>query len=678
MARVQENILPFTSDESQFPYMPTGESAPRPPPKTYQATRDEKRRFDFPGRLEQKLAQYNASESTWKRWLFEIISVTISAACMGAIIGLLYRVNNKSLNTWAPALTVITVLSKVASAALILPISEAIGQLKWTWFHGKKSRDAFDFEIFDKASRGAWGSVMLLCRTRGRSLAALGALLTILLLAIDTFFQQVTNLPERWKLEGESFIPSIVRYEPTVQNQYEASIGVPMAVTNNELRRGMVPFFYDQNGTRPLITGNATQAEIPLLCPTGRCEWPPYDTLAVCSACEDISHLLEYGCLMTRMDWIREALGRDLNYTAPKGAACGYFINATSDEPVLMSGFRVSNFTDPVPGETLLMRSLPLVTTLFREPLYGSATINFEHIQYRLLDALIVSSADGTAESVYKKERPVAQECMLTWCVKTLRSSYHDGDYKEEVQEVFINNTKADFPWSIEHIPNSEVTEQSFYPNISIRPPSLPEFMPAFGVSNETFFDITFILDEIFPSMITMANPTAQPFIKIFASHTDKAKWRSFLFSPWLAPNNVAAHLERMAHSITNVIRSDTDSSELIPGSAYARETYVAVQWGWLAFPLAMLILSIVFLVSTIRKTSSDSYEDLGTWKTSAMPALMYSLPKDIQEGVVSTTRPRVMRGKRASKVRIRLLPKQGWRVSGQIIARPPPPPGFF
>ena len=207
----------------------------------------------------------------------------------------------------------------MASAALILPISEAIGQLKWTWFHGKKSRDAFDFEIFDKASRGAWGSFMLLCRTKGKSLAALGALLTILLLAIDTFFQQVTDLPERWKVQGESFIPRIVRYEPILENQYEDDSGVAIALTNNEMRRGMQPFFYNQNGTRPLTTGNATQAEIPLVCPTGRCEWPSYETLGFCSACADVSQLLEYACLTTKMDWIRLAINPKPNETAPRG-----------------------------------------------------------------------------------------------------------------------------------------------------------------------------------------------------------------------------------------------------------------------------------------------------------------------------------------------------------------------
>jgi hypothetical protein len=107
------------------------------------------------------------------------------------------------------------VLAKVASAALILPISEAIGQLKWTWFNGSESKEMIDFEIFDKASRGAWGSFLLLFRTKGRSLAALEAILTLLLLATDTFFQEVIEYPDRWALEHlKSFIPRIVRYEP--------------------------------------------------------------------------------------------------------------------------------------------------------------------------------------------------------------------------------------------------------------------------------------------------------------------------------------------------------------------------------------------------------------------------------------------------------------------------------
>jgi hypothetical protein len=160
---------------------------------------------------------------------------------------------------------------------------------------------------------------MLLCRTKGRSLAALGAVLTVFFLAIDTFFQQVTDLPERWILQGESFIPRSIRYQPKFEDQFESTWDTtPVVQMNSELRRALYPFYYD-HGTQPTIVGNATQAEVPLICPTSKCEWPTYETLAVCSACEDVSHMLEYACLTMKMDWIRNSTGPGTEHTWPNG-----------------------------------------------------------------------------------------------------------------------------------------------------------------------------------------------------------------------------------------------------------------------------------------------------------------------------------------------------------------------
>jgi hypothetical protein len=156
------------------------------------------------------------------------------------------------------ALTINNVLSKVASAALILPISEAIGQLKWTWFNGSRSRDIVDFEIYDKPSRAAWGSFLLLFRTKGRSLAALGAVLTLLSLATDTFSQQVNYLPELWIQDGIGEIPSVVRYEG--DNGVVPAEGVPLLLEEIILREITFKYFY-YNGTKSVAFGNGTRCE---------------------------------------------------------------------------------------------------------------------------------------------------------------------------------------------------------------------------------------------------------------------------------------------------------------------------------------------------------------------------------------------------------------------------------
>lgn len=52
----------------------------------------------------------------------------------------------------------------MAKAALLLPTTEALGQLKWHWF--QQENQLIDFEVIDAASRGFWGSALLLLKSK--------------------------------------------------------------------------------------------------------------------------------------------------------------------------------------------------------------------------------------------------------------------------------------------------------------------------------------------------------------------------------------------------------------------------------------------------------------------------------------------------------------------------------
>jgi len=43
------------------------------------------------------------------------------------------------------------------------------------------------------------------------------------------------------------------------------------------------------------------------------------------------------------------------------------------------------------------------------------------------------------------------------------------------------------------------------------------------------------------------------------------------------------------------------------------------VRWGWLAFPLAVLILSVVFFIATVLRMKPD---DVGIWKSTPLAFL--------------------------------------------------------
>jgi hypothetical protein len=340
-------------------------------------------------------------------------------------------------------------------------------------------------------------------------------------------------------------------------------------------------------------------------------------------------------------------------------------MNATSSTPVLFSGYRNDNSSNSTYGETLLMRMIPLITNPLREKIWDGS-INFKDIGHPILDALIVSSADGTASSVYRKDRPVAHECILAWCVKTLRSSYSWGTYEESVEDVFFNTTKIPYPWEEGKFLDDNFIASGFIGNISIYPPSEPHEGPGYGVSNETQYDIVGSFDEIIPAVITVTEPKAKPFLKYRTSFTDRVMYRSFKSSPWLAPNNITRHMEKIATSLTNLARSESGGNEFIEGQALAPETYIKVNWAWLTFPLAMLTLCISFLVATIVKTSRAANNDIGMWKTSAMPTLIYSLPQDVRQDLTGDSARKSSIADGANKVKIRLVPNRGWRVSGR------------
>jgi hypothetical protein len=217
--------------------------------------------LDFTQRLESKLAEFNNSDSVWKRWLFEIASLLVSMLCMCGIVAIYIYASDKPLSGLGKLLTLANVLGKIASAALIVPTTEALGQLKWNWF--QTSNAVYDFEIFDKATRGPWGAAMLLYRTKGRSLAAFGALLILLLLAIDSFLQQIVDLPERWTLLKErGTVRRTVRYKPDIPRVF--SEGLPSTTYDAELEVVLQEFFYG-NGTQPSQFGNVMRSDIPIV-----------------------------------------------------------------------------------------------------------------------------------------------------------------------------------------------------------------------------------------------------------------------------------------------------------------------------------------------------------------------------------------------------------------------------
>lgn len=109
------------------------------------------------------LFSYWANEA----WLYEFLAWLISCYCFGGIVITLLTHNGQPIPEWPFDITVnaiVSALSTVMSSALLVPVSNAIGQAKWSWIVKERHRKLEEIAVFDEASRVGWGSLVLLMK----------------------------------------------------------------------------------------------------------------------------------------------------------------------------------------------------------------------------------------------------------------------------------------------------------------------------------------------------------------------------------------------------------------------------------------------------------------------------------------------------------------------------------
>ncbi|OAG02450.1 uncharacterized protein CC84DRAFT_1198567 [Paraphaeosphaeria sporulosa] len=618
-------------------------------------------------RIEQKLWNYTASRSVVKRWLIEIISWTLSASCMAGIFIMLMFHKDKRIPTWPLGLTLnayISVLSKVASGALLLPVSEALGQLKWSWFQGETSKKMWDFEIFDSASRGPWGSFLLLIRTRGKSLAALGAAVTIMSLALDPFFQQVVEYPELWRLQPvQGTIPVAIGYEPFAKGQEYVDKLTNLNPDNTML--GVVARYFYDNGTSPMAFGRGVRAEVPLSCPNSNCTWPEYETLGVNSECAEVTDKLEFRCAWGSLDWVQHPivdLSGETNYVFPNGTACGWWLKA--EKPLLMTGYNTAS-TGQWANETLIVRSEALYDIFSRKFLPGYEPV-FNNSRDPLAHVLIVSGE--SIDNVRNNGTPIAHECLVQWSVNTILSSYSEGGYSEEITKVQMNRSVTASPWLTNTIKGStdswDLYEYYYLEDAYIESDS----GTMYHIDNNTHVLTISIFDDAFPSYFTLVNST-QPkdaMLRYKRWKTIQPYTRNVTYNPFQY-DNISLHFEHMATAMTNLMRSAGIDTDMVHGEAWDKESIVDVRWVWLSLPISLLAFTGIFLLGTVIRSSREQ-DRVGVWKTSAIASLFYGLPKDMTQKMEDEKQhgtPRL----HAKEVKVKWVPKRGWRFSGNSVS---------
>jgi hypothetical protein len=108
---------------------------------------------------------------TWHivAWAPEAVWCCIAAVLLVSLVIVLNQYNNQPLPEWPLGLTLntaVALITTVLRSVTVVVICEAISQLKWNRFVTQERRLS-DLQVFDQASRGPWGSLLMVLRGRG-------------------------------------------------------------------------------------------------------------------------------------------------------------------------------------------------------------------------------------------------------------------------------------------------------------------------------------------------------------------------------------------------------------------------------------------------------------------------------------------------------------------------------
>lgn len=114
------------------------------------------------------------SKQTWLQsatsWAPELVWCLLSVILLMGLVMVLSTFDSRPLPDLPLGLTlntVVAILATASRAVTVFLIGQGISQMKWNQYVGR-DRPLNNLHVFDEASRGPWGSLQMVLRTRGK------------------------------------------------------------------------------------------------------------------------------------------------------------------------------------------------------------------------------------------------------------------------------------------------------------------------------------------------------------------------------------------------------------------------------------------------------------------------------------------------------------------------------
>ncbi|KAF6808986.1 hypothetical protein CMUS01_13776 [Colletotrichum musicola] len=496
--------------------------------------------------------------SSW--WWWEICGCLLCILSSLLLIVFLTQVDQMARQDWAYMLqpnTVISIITTVGKAAMMVPIAACISQLKWAEFR-RPARLSL-LQNMDDASRGPWGSLVLLTRARRNRIVLVPALafLTVAAVGFEPSAQQILDFPSRTAM---------------VRNA-SAEIGMATTYTSGLIpaqERKSPPADYDMGAS--FATYYRLQSTMTLIfvldppkpafsCPGSSCSWKPFSTLAVCGSCKNITDQVRRNCLHEK--------DREYEYgrkNIPMTRNCTYSFPGV-DEYGVPSEYDVDG------------------STLSAELLYAAErNLNRSSVEYDILKI-----HNETKFEMNKPARFEAYTVEWHWCAKTFHNlSASQGELNGGT------TTSAALQFQAEDTIDDPVSQYQEGPYLTTWNTSSSDAL--YKTRPTPFW--RGIKDWLDGAPLEFGVPQIDDG-KIYGKDAAEIIYRM----------DLARMVDNVASGLSGLVWSnETDNllAEKVLGQAFVTESYIQVQWQWITVVLVEALLAAVLLVASIIAVRGD------------------------------------------------------------------------
>jgi hypothetical protein len=296
-------------------------------------------------------------------WLGELLAVALCVV-LAVYDGKTMPSFGTVFNSGITLNTLVSLLSTLSVAAVLVAVQGCIGQLKWLSY-SDASRPLRDLETYDEAIRGLAGSFQLLWKLRLAPVASLGALFVILQLAVVPMAQQsVLSQYHNVSLETNATVAVATFWS----EQFQQTQASNMPAGYDALSLGMKGAILGGLFTKDDVELNNT---VPA-CISSNCTFPDYPSLAIYSSTADVTTHLS----RTSDD------NRTTKYCLPDGYNCLANNNMTLIEANITSAApysQVHQSLDLDISDTNALKSLNYNSTAFANHISPIADVYVDH-----------------------------------------------------------------------------------------------------------------------------------------------------------------------------------------------------------------------------------------------------------------------------------------------------------